>query len=225
LSMTDKSWKVQLPASWDQASPFDLTDGSFSNKTILPDAFLISWLPTFLIRHPIAVFLSYYRVFHSRRNDDAEEMKEVQGQIRRRMTLKWTRDLYDWYMSIWVRLGPENCQQSSILLDAEDVLTSPELMQKYCQLVGLDGSKLQFSWDPLSQDEVSKYMPVWQRMRETLFALSGIRTDKLAANLNFETDLAKWKEEFGDEKGLYLRDLVVAAMPGYEYLRSKRLSL
>jgi hypothetical protein len=225
LSITDKPWKVQLPAQWNQAAPFDLTDLSFSNKTILPDTFLISWLPTFLIRHPMVVFRSYYRLFYSRRNGNAEEMQEVQGQLSRCMTLTWTRHLYDWYMSIWVRLGPENCQQSPIILDADDVLTSPELMQKYCQLVGLDESKLQFSWEPLSPDDVSKHEPGRQRMRKTLFASSEIRTDKVAANLDLETEVVKWKKEFGEEQGLYLQGLVAAAMPDYEYLRNKRLSL
>ena len=222
--VTDKPWKLKLSTPWDHATPCDLKDSLFSNDTILPDTFLMSWLPTFLIRHPIVVFPSYYRVFVSNSKRKPGQMQSVQGQMLRHMTLKWTRNLYDWYMSIWLRLGSES-QKAPIILDADDILNSPQVIKKYCRLVGLDESKLQFSWEPLSQEELSKHTRFKRRMRDTLFASSGIQTDKIAANLNLDTELAKWNKEFGEEAGLRIRDWVVAALPDYTYLQSKRLIL
>ncbi|KAJ5911687.1 uncharacterized protein N7473_000990 [Penicillium subrubescens] len=225
--MPDGPWKIQLPDEWSQAKSLDcIMDDLFCNDTVLPNAFLMTWLPTFLIRNPIVAFPSYYRVFHSARNAHKRQMKYAKGQMNRTMTMRWTRRLYDWYMNIWQQQKRcKECQQGPVILDADDILTSPEELKKYCRLVGLDETKLQFSWKPLSEEEVAKCHPLKQRMRDTLHASSGIQKDKLAGDRNLETELVEWKDEFGEEEGLQLREWVVAAMPDYVYLRDRRLQL
>ena len=225
-STMGEPWKIKLPDEWNQSTPFGcVLDDSFPNDTVLPNAFLMTWQPTFLIRNPIVVFPSYYRLFHSARKGDKEKMQAVNGQMNRTMTLTWTRRLYDWYMTIWHRRYCAECQQAPIILDADDILASPEVLKEYCRKVGLEETKLLFSWDPLSQEELARYDPVKKRMRDTLFASSGIQKDKLAADKDLNTEIATWKDEFGEEEALQIRDWVVAAMPDYHYLRSKRLLL
>jgi hypothetical protein len=239
-SITDKPWKVQLPRDLylslekeDEAEEGkgDISAGVVSNDTVLPDVFLLAWQPTFLIRHPVVVIPSYYRVFNTFRNGDPGEMGKVRGQLDRTMTLTWTRRLYDWYMSKWNQRHRQDggCGESRarpIILDADDIIASPETVRKYCRLVGLDETKLQFEWEPLSEEgleKVAQTQPSQLRMRDTLFASTGIRVDKVAGSLDLETEVAKWKEEFGEEEGLLLKTWVLEAMPDYLYLRSKRL--
>ncbi|KAJ5794692.1 hypothetical protein N7457_001291 [Penicillium paradoxum] len=224
-SITDDPWRVQLPGTLCKEDKSNLPSLSPENDTLLPDAFLMTGLPTFLIRHPIRVFPSYYRTFVFFKDNNKGQMQEIQGLLSRMMTLRWTRRLYDWYKHMWLRVGAEACPQGPIILDADDFMVSPQLMGKYCRLVGLDESKLQFSWEPVDPEKVAKYEPARQRMRDTLMASSGIRKDKLAVNLELEVELEKWKEEFGVEQGLQIRDWVVEAMDDYTYLKSQRLRL
>ena len=55
-SVNESPWTVQTPGVYGTG-----TAQSPLNKTLLPDSFLKTWLPTFLIRHPALTFPSQYR--------------------------------------------------------------------------------------------------------------------------------------------------------------------
>jgi hypothetical protein len=63
------------------------------NLTILPDEFLKTWLPTFLIRHPALVFHSNYRTYVD--NEGKENVKNETNLQALEMTYHWSRTLYD----------------------------------------------------------------------------------------------------------------------------------
>lgn len=65
---------------------------------IVPDEFLLTGHPTFLIRHPALAFPSYYRIFWANRGKCEENMTEIHEHLTASMTLRWMRQLYDWYM-------------------------------------------------------------------------------------------------------------------------------
>ena len=43
--------------------------------------------------------------------------------------------------------------------------------------------------------------------------------------MNLDTKIRQWKVEFGEEEGIKLDKLVRAAMPDYEYMLSRNLTL
>jgi hypothetical protein len=67
------------------------------NESVLPDEFLLRRRPCFLIRHPALAFPSYYRVMLAFMNGDQEKLEAMMNDLAETCTLRWTRNLYDWY--------------------------------------------------------------------------------------------------------------------------------
>ncbi|KAI0854503.1 hypothetical protein F4860DRAFT_120365 [Xylaria cubensis] len=189
------------------------------NYTSLPDEFLKTWYPTFLIRHPALMFPSLYRT--------AQKGVEMDGKGRSRpepyeveCTLKFARALYDFYSN---HFGKNS--QWPVLLDADDIMKTPEIVMKYATLVGLDPEKLKFSWEKMSQEQIDKMRSAEKVMLSSINASTGVDKGKIAGNINIDVEAEKWRKEFGEDGGSKLERWVRAAMPDYEYLRSKRLTL
>ncbi|KAI1121457.1 hypothetical protein F5Y10DRAFT_256243 [Nemania abortiva] len=189
------------------------------NLTSLPDEFLKTWNPTFLIRHPALMLPSLYRT--------ATKDIEVDGMRRARKepyeieaTLKFVRALYDFYVNYFGKNS-----QWPIVLDADDVIAYPELVKKYAALVGLDPDKLQFSWEKTSQEQLEKLRAAEKIMLGTINASTGVDKTKMAGNIDINTEAEKWRSDFGEEGGRKLERWVREAMPDYEYLHSRRLTL
>ncbi|KAI0197991.1 hypothetical protein F4808DRAFT_437313 [Astrocystis sublimbata] len=189
------------------------------NLTCVSDEILKSWYPTILLRHPAMMFPSLFRT--------AQLDMKVAGRGRSQLepfeveaTLKFARTMYEFHAE---RFGKDS--QWPVILDADDVISSPELVMKYAKIVGLDPEKIRFSWDKLSEEKISKMDTGEQVMLSSINASTGVDKSKLAGNVDIAAEVAKWKEEFGEEKGSKLERWVRGAMPDYEYLRSKRLTL
>ncbi|KAI0150747.1 hypothetical protein GGR57DRAFT_471424 [Xylariaceae sp. FL1272] len=193
---------------------------SDNNMTSFPDEFLRTWHPTFLIRHPAAQLPSLLRTALS---DEGQMDGTRRGQrepYAAETTMKWVRSLYDFYRthfgenSIW-----------PIVLDADDVMLQPRLVAKYAEMAGLDKSKLKFSWEEASKEKIEKMSTAEKIMQSSINASTGVNMGKVAGNVDIEKEAAKWREEFGDECGRKLEKWVREAIPDYEFLRSKRLTL
>ncbi|KAJ8119407.1 hypothetical protein ONZ43_g3633 [Nemania bipapillata] len=189
------------------------------NLTSLPDEFLKTWNPTFLIRHPALMLPSLFRT--------AKKDPELYGKRRSKQepyeveaTLKFVRALYAFYTDYF---GKDS--QWPILLDADDVIASPELVKKYAGLVGLDPEKLRFSWEKASQEQLEKLRAAEKLMLGTINASTGVDKGKIAGDIDISAEAEKWRDEFGEEGGRKLERWVREAMPDYEYLRSRRLTL
>lgn len=189
------------------------------NLTLLPDEFLKTWNPTFLIRHPAMMLPSLYRTcledfeLNGFRRPKSEPMVVE-------TTMKWIRTLYDFYddyfaeSSVW-----------PIVLAADDIMTCPELVSKYAQLAGLDGDKIRLTWDTAGQETLDKLHHIEQRMLSSINASTKINTKKVAGKINIDDEVVKWKCEFGEEGAKNLEKWVREAMPDYTFLHSKRLRL
>lgn len=205
------------------------------NETVLPDEYLKLWRPTFLIRHPALCFASLWRVrkIRSEENGDVASFKEWEkSQID--MTYHWTRSLYDWYASHIASKDISFGQHETcwpVLLDADDVMTKPDVLIKYCELVGFDSSKLKFSWSDIASDERGKNISKEQerkeymrrKMTETLRSSTGPQKEKVAGDIDITEEAKKWKAEFGEESAARLEKYVRDSMPDYEYLKARRL--
>ncbi|KAI0435457.1 hypothetical protein F5Y09DRAFT_293600 [Xylaria sp. FL1042] len=200
------------------ARGFSQSTRSSLNHTSLPDEFLKTWFPTFLIRHPGMMLPSLYRtaqkvvIYGNRRAND--EPYEIET------TTQFVRCLYDFYIN---HFGEDS--QWPIVLDADDVIASPEIVRKYAKLVGLDPEKLMFSWEKASQEKIDKLGAPAKVMLSSINASTGVDKGKMAGDMDIDAEAEKWKAEFGEEGGKKLEKWVRAAMPDYEYLHARRLRL
>lgn len=191
------------------------------NESILPDEFLKTWCPTFLIRHPALAFPSCYRT--SVDNERAEVARSQHAVNQVEMSVHWSRTLYDWYAQQSEKSGSNSDATWPIILDADDVIEHPDLVRKYSKLVGLDPARLKFEWASASEDELSKMGDMARRMTSTLDASTSIVPGKTSAGLDIDEEAKKWKVEFGIEEGERIEGLVRTAMPDYEYMKARRL--
>lgn len=191
------------------------------NETVFPDGFLRSWTPTFLIRHPALVFPSIYRT--SVDLEGAEEArKNADGMFCVEMTLRWIRTLCEWFNGEY-REG--RIAAAPIILDADDIILHPELITKYCALVGLDPDKCQYAWERPTAEEEEKMNFIEKRMKSSLLSSTGIvQKGTVGAELIIGKEKQKWREEFGEEEAQKLETWVAAAMPDYEFLTARRLT-
>lgn len=192
------------------------------NETVMPDAYLLSWKPVFLIRHPIRVFESALRNMTNVFEECAESLTKNSTDSSKKATIdsnttyKFHRSLYNFYVSHGVR---------PIVIDADDMLVNPKgITQKLALQIGLDPERLQYEWNPASPDELKQKEIHMRIMLRSLDASKGITTDKLGSTAGSPEEMMPvWTEKFGEAKALELREKVEKAMPDYEYLCKRRM--
>ncbi|PGH26458.1 hypothetical protein AJ80_01771 [Polytolypa hystricis UAMH7299] len=211
-------WVVKTPQGEHQSA---------LNPTILPDEFLKTWSPTFLIRHPALAYPSLYRAVRDMAEKEGAAVAHPDT-LTADMTLHWSRSLYEFYIDHLQKYpdGTSSAQLDAefpIILDADDVIAQPAVVLKFAKMVGLDTSKLKFSWDPTSSETLEHMRADMKRMLSTLHASSGVVKDKLSTSIDIDEEAKKWQTEFGDDMAMNLEKWVRAAMPDYEYLKARRL--
>lgn len=222
----DQPWRVNLAENYCVSNVSPELDLPY-NETVIPAEFLLNCVSAFLIRHPALAFPSYYRVMQTFQGKDGN-MDDVESALKEALTLRWSRNLYDWFLAASREsslIGTSSPRRVPIILDADDLLTNPELSLHFCELAGLDPSKVRFEWDPMANEQLEKEDPIRRRTRSTLFASSGISPGKTFHGLTIEGEIIKWTAEFGECASSKLERWVRMAMPDYEYLAGRRLRL
>ncbi|KAK4145157.1 uncharacterized protein C8A04DRAFT_10869 [Dichotomopilus funicola] len=192
------------------------------NLTSLPDEFLKIWHPTFLIRHPAMMLPSLYRTTLADLGPDAERLKARQGKgpLKHEATMKWIRTLYEFFAAYL----PKDSMWP-IVLDADDIMKTPELVTKYAPLADLDPAKLRFSWEMVPNEKIKTISKAHQVMTSSIRASSKTDTSKAAGAIDIDTENTKWRAEFGEEGCRNLEQWVRDMMPDYLAMHSKRLRL
>lgn len=190
------------------------------NLTSMPDEFLKTWNPTFLIRHPALMMPSLYRTCQADIEVDGVKPRPSKTPLLAETTIRWNKTLYDFYR---VHFGEDSVWP--VVLDADDIMTKPELVIKYAKLVGFDPDKLHFSWDKVPEEEFKKMSPTMQVMLGSILASSKVDTSKVAGNVDIDAEAVKWRSEFGEEGGRNLEEWVRAMMPDYLAMHANRLRL
>lgn len=185
------------------------------NKTVFPDGFLETWRPTFLIRHPALIFTSLFRMY---RREGFGRLGGEPNAIE--LTLRWNRALFDFYEA---RFGAE--ARWPVVLDADDVMLHPRLVERYAGVAGLDPARLLFSWERVPGEEMERISAMERDAQLSLYGSEKVDLGKVGGRIDVEEEAVKWREEFGDETGRRLEGLVKACMDDYEYMRSKRLTV
>ncbi|KAF9885550.1 hypothetical protein FE257_012756 [Aspergillus nanangensis] len=213
---TEAPWTLRGPNHLEQS-----TDGhSALNETFFPDEFLTTWKPVFLIKHPAAAFPSFYRALAGGATFD--EPDQGWRFYEKAMTLRWVYNLYHFYVQNSQTSGQLSSDKPGpIVLEADDIIKQPEILGKFCQITGLDHSKLRFKWEKTRPDESARV----QAFRNTLYESTGIDPSRAVGDVDLGKESGKWREEFGVEIGERIERYVRKEMPYYEFLRSKRLQL
>lgn len=125
-----------------------------------------------------------------------EDLATIKGELTVAMTLRWTRQLYDWYCS-------KLPQSKPIVLDASDMLTNPRILTRLCDLVGLQAQQLCFQWEPAGPEEIRQTDPTTVQMISTLLSSAGIIADRSVSPylLDIERQIQVWNSEFGESEG------------------------
>lgn len=185
------------------------------NKTVVSDEFLKTWKPTFLIRHPALIFTSLFRMY---RREGFQSLGGEPNAIE--LTLQWNRALFDFYEA---HFGEGS--RWPVVLDADDVMLHPAVVEKYAGIAGLDPAKLLFSWEKVSEEELGKIPDMERDAQVSLYGSERVDLGKVGGEIDIGVEAGKWRVEFGEETGKRLEGLVRACMDDYEYMRSKKLTV
>ncbi|KAF4219369.1 hypothetical protein CNMCM5878_003288 [Aspergillus fumigatiaffinis] len=228
-SVTEQGWKMAWPSSHSIHESHSTMDLGL-NDTLLPDDILETLSPVFLIRHPALAFPSFLRAYRDLHGVEASRSKDGELDFNMIMTLRWTRRLYERY--VLTREGcsyyvDDDSMDGPIILDADDVITNPEVLVRFCKFVGLDASRLRFTWESIKPEAAfaTDEQRMKQRMWSTLLTSEGILSGKTSHGLDIERETARWKDEFGESDASKLENRVRAAMEDYEYLKARRLQI
>ncbi|EFR01882.1 hypothetical protein MGYG_04882 [Nannizzia gypsea CBS 118893] len=215
----DIPWTMQIPESYGLEPKRSLL-----NQTVMPDEFLKTWSPAFLIRHPALAFPSLYRALCELETPANDEEADSLGE--HCMTLRWTRALYDWYSRNLTATESYIDGRTTwpIVLDADDIMTDPDVVVRFAEIMGMDVSQLSFSWTPASMKQKKQMDPFTKRYLSTLLSSGGIVQGKIAGSIDIESEAKKWCLEFGYRAGKRIERLVREAMPDYKFLKSRRLT-
>jgi hypothetical protein len=208
------------------------------NDTFLPAAFLETWHPTFLIRHPALILPSGFRALSKMPESIFRDSVQADQLWKCGKLLRSTRRLYEWYDQHFRKQEQEARDREDeeavalarkwpVILDAADMTNSPALVSLWCsQMDGMDSSKVRHTWDPLSPEELEKRSHIGKIVLETIDHSHGVITSKspLTNDLDLETELATLREEFG-ENAAQLEKGIRETMVDYIWLWDRRLQL
>lgn len=198
----------------DQVEPLVVNErnalnSAHTNPTSMPDSLLLSMTPIFQIRHPILMFPSFVRA-----QGKAYGYKRPRDlMLAAWFTLRPSRELHEWYSRQRGVARPQ-------VIDADDILNDRAAVRHICNETGLDPDAVQYEWELKEEPN-----PVYAVMLSTINASKGIIPGLAAHGLDFETEKAKWKTEFGEEDSEDLAKFVKDAMADYNYLLSRRTYL
>ncbi|KAG9235222.1 hypothetical protein BJ875DRAFT_459645 [Amylocarpus encephaloides] len=207
-------WMVQIPGSDGKKST-----RSPLNKSIMPDEYLKTLSPIILIRHPALSFPSFQRQIQQM---PAPIVCSMDAERRIAMTYQFTASMHAYFADLH---SPEKGGEATwpLVLEADDIITQPDVMAQLVERMGMDMSKVLFSWEEQSQEQIDRLPTPMRVFLGTLNASTGLKTDRLSANIDIDVEARKWREEFGEEIGKQVEGFVRDAMPDYEFLKAKRM--
>jgi hypothetical protein len=190
---------------------------SVLNKTFMPDEFLDTIRPIFLIRHPALSFPSLERQISIWSGKSGAVERSIG------MTYSFTRSLYDYYSDRYGKNPSSDGVKWPLVIDADDMINHQDLLVDIGELMRMKRSKMQFTWDKKTPKQLAEQpLEMKMMMMETLNVSTGVQTDKLSVGFNIDVEAKMWKAEFGEQAGKEVERLVRKAMGDYEWLKSRR---
>lgn len=183
-----------------------------NNPTLLPDDFMLSFAPIFLIRHPALVFPSWYKMGHNTFGADIDDYD-----FPVEVSFRWSRILYDWYLNVSSEpssRSPQTQSRKPTVIDADDTMSDRGALERVCHQLQLDPQHLAFEW----QAAKTGLFPWFSSIQKS----TGVDMSKLSKGLDIQREFLKWENEFGSHVAQKLLHFVELAMPDYEYLLAQR---
>jgi len=215
LHLHDKARGYVAPSLEDSSF---IGERSEDNVTVLSDAMLKRFRPTFLIRNPALTFPSLLRC-------STDVLTSVHSQAWS-MNYYWSRRVYEWYdkhVSTEEKKSAVDGISFPLILDADD-LSCRELVERYAAAVGLDAERLQWTWTIATPEEVAMNGKIGARMKDTILKSAGIVKGRTSEGLDVEVEKRKWVEEFGEEIAASVADMVDQAMEDYLWLKERKMA-
>lgn len=88
-SIKEAPWTVQVPAEYGPE-----VSHSMDNPSLLPDNYLKTWLPAFIIRHPALTFPLQYRAYLASLSGTVDH-ETTHKHLPSQLTYHWSRKLHD----------------------------------------------------------------------------------------------------------------------------------
>ncbi|OBT75550.1 hypothetical protein VF21_05864 [Pseudogymnoascus sp. 05NY08] len=183
-----------------------------TNPTLLPDDFMLSVSPVFLIRHPALVFYSWYKLTTNAFGADIDD-----SDFPAEVSFRWSRILYDWYLNTWSETSPSSPQaqhRKPAVIDADDTMSDRAALERLCHQLQLDPQQLSFEW----QVAKTGLLPWLSSIQKS----TGVDMSKISKGVDIQQEFVKWENEFGSHVAQKLLHFVELAMPDYEYLLAQR---
>ncbi|OBT70475.1 hypothetical protein VE03_00276 [Pseudogymnoascus sp. 23342-1-I1] len=183
-----------------------------TNPTLLPDDFMLSVAPVFLIRHPALVFPSWYKLSKEGLGADVDD-----SDFPVEASFQWSRILYDWYLKTWAitsSSSPQTQRRKPAVIDADDTMSDRAALERLCRQLELDPQYLSFEW----QVAKTGLLPWLSSIQKS----TGVDMSKLSKGVDTQREFVKWENEFGFRVAQKLLHFVELAMPDYEYLLAQR---
>ncbi|PSK51872.1 hypothetical protein B9Z65_3139 [Elsinoe australis] len=108
------------------------------------------------------------------------------------------------------------------LVDADDLLDNPEpIMRKFCEAVGIKFDPQMLEWDTEVDHQFAKdKFEKWKGFHEDAINSTGLHARKHGKpDTTPDQDFEAWKQKYGEEAAVVIRDTVEACLPDYEYLK------
>jgi hypothetical protein len=205
-----------------------------NNPTIIPEALLKQFHFTFLIRHPRSSIPSYYRCTIP----PLSKMTGFDHFMPKEAGYAELRALFDYLRGV-DQVGPHICNQQNgangytngttngpnevdiCLIDADDLLDAPyEMIEKYCNSVGIDYSPRMLKWDEEDQGVAKELFEKWKGFHEDAIDSNELkpRTHKKVPKSDEEL-FKEWTEKYGEEGAKLIQETVKENVKHYEYLK------
>ncbi|RPB06222.1 hypothetical protein L873DRAFT_1661324 [Choiromyces venosus 120613-1] len=194
----------------------DVSPEDNDNPCVIPLSTLENYHFTFLIRHPRRAIPSYYRC-------TIPPLSEKTGFnyfLPSEAGYRELRVFFDYLRAkglIGGKGGAELC-----LIDADDLLDHPkEVMQKYCESVGLEFNESMLMWEEGGCNSFDK----WKGFHEDAIESKGLKPRDKKVVRTAEEEYASWVEKYGEEGARIIKKAANENLKDYEYLKQFKINI
>ncbi|KAJ3856517.1 hypothetical protein EV368DRAFT_32220 [Lentinula lateritia] len=243
--LVDHKYDTDSPSALENAANAAI----LTNPTFVPDRFINTLTPIFIIRNPIRMIPSWYK--NTSENFGATT-KESEWPFT--ATFHWCRILYDYYDNYFKAHPRLGYPILPLVVDGDDlVLHTEDIMTQLCDHIHLDSSAVKYTWesgdpysswpaaaapDDLKTPAVKKVIDAFGgnvarstgvirdaevRLILTAFSRFSWCQQKYSKPLNLEEEGNKWAEIWGKEVADDLVESVKKAMVDYDYMLQRRI--
>ncbi|KAF9258264.1 hypothetical protein L218DRAFT_948508 [Marasmius fiardii PR-910] len=204
-----------------------------TNPTFVPDRFMNTLTPIFIIRHPARMVPSWYKNISDHFGGTTKDSEWPFTS-----SFLWCRIVFDYYDEYFKANPRPGHPAHPLVVDGDDLIQhTTDIMTQVCELIHLDSSAIKYTWgttDPYSswpaaaapEDmKTPAVRNVIEAFGGNIARSTGVVRDagKYAKPLVLEEEAIKWEETWGEDIASDLVQAVRKAMVDYEYMMERRI--